>query len=83
MLPVENLDFKVEKSGGWERWFVKYLGELNCQVLLVNGESRTVDVPDDMPDLRTLRPPGGNSQSRSEHSCYLARRESGSLPATY
>ena len=39
--------------------------------------------PDDMPDLRTKRPPGGNSRPGSEQSCYFARRESGSLPATY
>ena len=39
--------------------------------------------PDDMPDLRTLRPPGGNSQSHSEHVCYFARREGRGLPATY
>jgi HNH endonuclease len=39
--------------------------------------------PDDMPDLRTKRPPGGNARPGSEHSCYFARRESDSLPATY
>ena len=39
--------------------------------------------PDDMPDLRTKRPPLGNNWSGSEESCYFARREKGSLPATY
>ena len=39
--------------------------------------------PDDMPDLRAMRPPGGNSQTGSETTCYFALREAGSLPATY
>ena len=39
--------------------------------------------PNDMPDLRSMRPPGGNSQSGSEQACYFARRERGELPATY
>jgi HNH endonuclease len=39
--------------------------------------------PDDMPDLRTMRPPGGNSRPGSETTCYFALRQAGSLPATY
>ena len=39
--------------------------------------------PDDMPDLRTLRPPGGNSRPGGALSCYFARREDGDIQATY
>ncbi len=39
--------------------------------------------PDDMPDLRILRPPGGNANPGSEDACYFARAERGELPATY
>ena len=39
--------------------------------------------PDDTPDLRTMRPPGGNTRPGSERSCYFVRRENGSLPPTY
>ena len=39
--------------------------------------------PEDMPDLRTKRPPLGNSRPGSEQSCYFARREKGTLSATY
>ncbi len=39
--------------------------------------------PHDMPDLRALRPPGGNANPGSEDTCYFARAERGELPATY
>lgn len=39
--------------------------------------------PDDLPDLRELRPPGGNRCEKSEDTCYFAHREQGSLPQTY
>lgn len=39
--------------------------------------------PDDMPDLRILRPPGGNAKPGSEDQCHFARRERGELPAVY
>ena len=44
---------------------------------------REFGYPHDMPDLRTLRPPGGNSNPGSEDACYFARAERGELPATY
>jgi hypothetical protein len=39
--------------------------------------------PADMPDLRTKRPPGGNSINGSEETCYYARKERNELPVTY
>lgn len=45
--------------------------------------SEAFGFPDDMPDLRTRRPPLGNSRPDSVQSCYFARRERGILSATY
>ena len=39
--------------------------------------------PDDMPDLRAKKPPGGNRRSGSEETCHFARRERGELPVVY
>ncbi|MGH7173032.1 MAG: hypothetical protein ACRELG_22345 [Gemmataceae bacterium] len=39
--------------------------------------------PDDMPDLRTMRPPGGNTIKDSGQTCYYARQERNELLATY
>lgn len=39
--------------------------------------------PEDMPDLRTCRPPGGNARTRSEDTCYYTLREKGELGKTY
>jgi len=39
--------------------------------------------PADMPDLRTLRPPGGNANPGSEDDCYFARAERGELSPVY
>jgi hypothetical protein len=39
--------------------------------------------PEDLPDLRTLRPPGGNSLQANEEHCFQARRERGELADVY
>ncbi len=39
--------------------------------------------PDDVPDPRTRRPPGGDARDGSESSCHLARRKRGELPTVY
>jgi hypothetical protein len=39
--------------------------------------------PEDMPDLRTKKPPSGNSIKDSEESCYYVRKERGELSDTY
>jgi hypothetical protein len=39
--------------------------------------------PEDLPDLRTLRPPGGNKCEKSEETCYYVRRMKGALALTY
>ncbi len=39
--------------------------------------------PDDLPDLRKLRPPKGNMKSGSEETCYFALRECGGLGEVY
>jgi hypothetical protein len=38
--------------------------------------------PDDLPDLRSLKPPNGNLMN-NEGSCYYVRRERGELPEVY
>jgi hypothetical protein len=39
--------------------------------------------PDDLPDLASLRPPGGNSRPEGVETSYFALRELGLLPSTY
>ena len=39
--------------------------------------------PDDLPDLRRLRPLQGNTKAGSEDDCYYARRERGQLDDVY
>ena len=39
--------------------------------------------PDDIPDLRRLRPPHGNTKAGSEDDCYYVRRERGQLEEVY
>jgi hypothetical protein len=39
--------------------------------------------PDDLPDLRKLQPPSGNSRPAGVEESALARRERGELPTTY
>jgi hypothetical protein len=44
---------------------------------------RLMGYPDDLPDLRRLRPPGGNSRPEGVAGSALYRRERGELPLTY
>ncbi len=44
---------------------------------------RLMGYPDDLPDLRRLQPPGGNSRPEGLANSALARRERGELPACY
>jgi hypothetical protein len=39
--------------------------------------------PEELPDLRTLRPPVGNPLEANEANCFYARREKGELPDVY
>lgn len=39
--------------------------------------------PDDLPDLRLLRPPRGNSRESAVNDCWFMRRERGTIPDTY
>jgi HNH endonuclease len=39
--------------------------------------------PDDLPDLSSLKPPGGNIRPEGIEQCYLPRRDRGELSATY
>jgi hypothetical protein len=39
--------------------------------------------PDDLPNLTSLRPPGGNTRPDGLLSCCFAQRQRGELPATY
>ena len=39
--------------------------------------------PDDLPDLGSLRPPGGNTRPDGVEHSHFRRRESGDLPETY
>jgi hypothetical protein len=44
---------------------------------------RLMACPDDLPDLRRLRPPSGNSRPEGVGQSALARRQRGELPAGY
>jgi hypothetical protein len=44
---------------------------------------QTFGYPDDIPDLRRLRPPHGNTKAGSEEDCFYARRERGELGEVY
>ena len=44
---------------------------------------RLLGYPEELPDLRELRPPGGNSRPRGIEESHFARREQGRLPDTY
>jgi hypothetical protein len=39
--------------------------------------------PNDLPDLKVLRPPGGNKRKGSESTCFHTRKSEGSLSAYY
>ena len=52
------------------------------------GETATrlrdlVRFPDDLPDLGSLRPPGGNLKANTLEDCCWAQRQRGTLPDTY
>ena len=44
---------------------------------------RLMAYPDDLPDLASLRPPGGNTRPDGIAESHLERRKRGELPATY
>ena len=44
---------------------------------------RLMSYPDDLPDLRRLQPPGGNSRPEGVAQSALVRRERGELPGAY
>ncbi len=39
--------------------------------------------PDDLPDLATLHPPGGNARPKGSADSHFERRKRGELPDTY
>lgn len=45
--------------------------------------ARLMGFPDDLPDLASRRPPGGNSKPEGVEHSFLARRQSGELEAMY
>jgi hypothetical protein len=44
---------------------------------------RLMSFPQDLPNLRALRPPGRNSRPKGIEEAYFQRRELGILPLTY
>ena len=44
---------------------------------------KLVGFPDDLPDLKTLRPPGGNIRPDGVEQSHRARQERNDLPETY
>lgn len=44
---------------------------------------RLLAYPEDLPDLASLRPPGGNTRPEGVATSYLERRRRGELPTTY
>ena len=57
----------------------RFPGEPEVQALFLEA----FGFPDDMPDLRKLRPPRGNRLPDGALSCYFAQREAGILRSTY
>ena len=45
--------------------------------------ARLLAYPDDLPDLGTLRPPGGNTRPDGIEQSHFRRRQRGELPATF
>ena len=43
---------------------------------------RLMGCPDDLPDLKRLRPPGGNARPEGVKTSYFVKRRDGTLPAT-
>jgi hypothetical protein len=39
--------------------------------------------PEDLPDLESLRPPGGNTRLKGVAESYAAKQKEGMLPETY
>jgi hypothetical protein len=76
----ENPSLEVRRKYLWEQSLrERYPADAEIEAMFL----RVFGFPDDMPDLRTMRPPGGNNRPGSELSCHFARWENGSLPATY
>ncbi len=48
-----------------------------------NLRRKLMGFPDDLPDLRRLRPPGGNIRPEGVNASWHARRKWGDLPETY
>jgi hypothetical protein len=44
---------------------------------------RLMGFPDDLPDLKRLRPPGGNTRPEGVRTSCFVKRKDGILPATY
>ena len=44
---------------------------------------RLMGFPDDLPDLKRLRPPGGNTRPEGVQASFHAQRQDGTLPTTY
>jgi hypothetical protein len=44
---------------------------------------RLTGFPNDLPDLKSLRPPGGNTRPEGIEQSHFRRRERGELPAMY
>ncbi len=44
---------------------------------------RLMGFPDDLPDLKRLRPPGGNTRPDGVRTSYFVKRKDGLLPVTY
>jgi hypothetical protein len=44
---------------------------------------QTFCYPQDLPDLRTLNPPGGNALQHNTQNCFCAQRERNELPTVY
>jgi hypothetical protein len=44
---------------------------------------RLMGFPADLPDLKRLRPPGGNTRPEGVRTSFFAKRKDGTLPATY
>jgi hypothetical protein len=77
---IHQLDLNSPRLRSWRLMWLRIVS------LAKDGDAtlyrKLVGFPDDLPDLRRLRPPANTQEDSVEH-CWFARRERGDLPDEY
>ncbi|MEZ6138138.1 MAG: HNH endonuclease domain-containing protein [Pirellulaceae bacterium] len=75
------LDLNSPRMIAWRRMWIEV-----CKLAMSNEPELLqllLGFPDDLPNLRKLRPPGGNARPEGIAECCFARRQNGDLPKLY